>query len=164
MLASLLVSSCGTYKVENYDKDDGIYASNNTPVAEEIIVEAESKEDKNNYYKQYFQTKSLDYQDLPEDNTILTDVEAYHSKDTLDADGYVITEKREGRTNTDVVIITDMTEGKTHTDGIILTDMREGRTHTDGIILIDMREGRTHKDCIILTDMREGRTHKCDRL
>ena len=95
MLASLLVSSCGTYKVENYDKDDGIYASNNTPVAEEIIVEVESKEDKNNYYKQYFQTKSLDYQDLPEDNTILTDVEAYHSKDTLDADGYVITEKRD---------------------------------------------------------------------
>jgi hypothetical protein len=95
VLASLLVGSCGTYKVENYDKDDGIYASNNTPVAEEIIVEVESKEDKNNYYKQYFQTKSLDYQDLPEDNTILTDVEAYHSKDTLDADGYVITEKRD---------------------------------------------------------------------
>lgn len=89
---TFLISSCGTYNVKNYDESDGIYSSNNTVAVENDVLE---NEDKNNYYKQYFQTKSLDYQNLPEDNTILTDVEAYHSKDTLDAEGYVITERRD---------------------------------------------------------------------
>ena len=89
---TFLIGSCGTYNVKNYDESDGIYSSNKTAVVENGVIE---NEDKNNYYKQYFQTKSLDYQNLPENNTILTDVEAYHSKDSLDAEGYVITENRD---------------------------------------------------------------------
>ncbi len=94
---TFLISSCGTYNIKNYDESDGIYSSNNTVVVENDVVENDvmENETKNNYYKQYFQTKSLDYQNLPDDNTILTDVDAYHSKDTLDAEGYVITEKRD---------------------------------------------------------------------
>ena len=86
---TFLIVSCGTYNVKNYDESDGIYSSNKTTVVENGVIENDviENEDKNNYYKQYFQTKSLDYQNLPENNTILTDVEAYHSKDSLDAEG-----------------------------------------------------------------------------
>ena len=76
VLASLLFGSCGTYNVKNYDETDGIYSSNKTTIVENSVIENDviENEDKNNYYKQYFQTKSLDYQNLPDDNTILTDV------------------------------------------------------------------------------------------
>ena len=60
-------------------------------VAEEIT----GQEDKNNYYKQYFKTKQSAYKDVPEDNAILTDVEAYYTSETLDEEGYVITEEQE---------------------------------------------------------------------
>ena len=87
----LLLTACGTHK-KDYDEVDGIYSSTqNNEVADEITGE----EDKNNYYKHYFKTKQSAYKDVPEDNAILTDVEAYYTSETLDEEGYVVSEEQE---------------------------------------------------------------------
>ena len=87
----LLLTACGTHK-KDYDEVDGIYLSTqNNEVADEITGE----EDKNNYYKHYFKTKQSAYKDVPEDNAILTDVEAYYTSETLDEEGYVVSEEQE---------------------------------------------------------------------
>ncbi|MFT4801495.1 MAG: hypothetical protein ACI93N_001267, partial [Flavobacteriaceae bacterium] len=88
----LLITSCGTHNKNDYDEADGIYSSNQNKV---VAEETSAEEDKNNYYKQYFKTKELAYKDIPEDDAILTDVEAYHSTESLDEDGYVVTEEQE---------------------------------------------------------------------
>ena len=87
-LFALLLVSCGTYN-KGYGETDGIYSS-------ESDTETSSTEvtnDKSNYYKQYFKSKENAYEDLPEEDLIFTDIEAYSTKESLDEDGYVVIEE-----------------------------------------------------------------------
>ncbi|PHS64859.1 MAG: hypothetical protein COB12_07210 [Flavobacterium sp.] len=94
-LTILLFSSCGTHNQNDYDEADGIYSSGKNKVATEDVSKAEAEEEtaKNNYYKQYFNTKSNAYKEISEEeDAIITDVEAYYTTETLDEDGYVVKE------------------------------------------------------------------------
>jgi hypothetical protein len=89
LLATLLIlSSCATQN-QKYNNADGIYDSE-----DEIISSNPSQEiDKTNYYQQYFKSKAGTYEGLPEEGAIFTDIEAYSTTDTLDEDGYIVTEE-----------------------------------------------------------------------
>lgn len=91
LLTGFLFVSCGTHNSNDYDESDGIYSTNKTSTVEEDTSALENE--KNNYYKQYFKTKELTYSDIPEDNVIFTDIEAYHSSESLDEDGYIVIEE-----------------------------------------------------------------------
>ncbi|WP_203295929.1 hypothetical protein [Luteirhabdus pelagi] len=88
LIATLLVS-CGTYNEDYYDSD-GIYNDG------QQVSETETPVDKTNYYKQYFQTKAAQYQDVPEEDVIFTDIEAYSTTEYIDDEGYIITEDNRG--------------------------------------------------------------------
>ena len=84
----LLLSACGTHN-NGYGDTDGIYTSEKTSEANDDCKEV----DKTNYYKQYFKSKNGTYDELPEEGAIFTDIEAYSTTDTLDEDGYIVTEE-----------------------------------------------------------------------
>jgi len=87
---ALILSACGTYNNYPQGETDGIYAS------EKATAEAEVEEsvDKSNYYKQYFQSKEKAYDELQEGD-IFTDVDAYSTRESMDNEGYVVTEEAE---------------------------------------------------------------------
>ncbi len=92
LFSVLLFISCGTHNNNDYEAD-GIYSTEKA-----IIVEKDTSaidEDKSNYYKQYFKTKELTYKDVPEEDAIFTDIDAYHTTESLDEDGYVVTEEND---------------------------------------------------------------------
>ncbi|MBZ0328538.1 MAG: hypothetical protein K8F54_13090 [Altibacter sp.] len=84
----LLLSSCGTHNT-GYSETDGIYTSETD--TESTI--AEETNDKSNYYKQYFNSKTKVYEDLPDEDLIFTDIEAYSTTESLDEEGYIVIEE-----------------------------------------------------------------------
>ncbi len=76
--------SCGTSRETAYDDNDGIYSNtSNNEISDTEDVDK-------NYYKQYFQTKSQAYADIPEENVIFTDIDAYTSTDAyIDEEGVI---------------------------------------------------------------------------
>ncbi|MCB0468446.1 MAG: hypothetical protein KDC64_09585, partial [Aequorivita sp.] len=89
---TLLLTSCGTYN-NRYNQNDGIYASGNNTTAEEGNNKEDNPYEKSNYYKQYFQSKSDAYSDLPDEGAIFTDIDAYSTTESLDEDGNIIIEE-----------------------------------------------------------------------
>lgn len=86
----VLLSSCGAHN-NGYTDGDGIYTSKDAVTT----TEADNEADKTNYYKQYFKSKNGNYADLPEEGAIFTDIEAYSTVDSMDEDGYIVTEEVE---------------------------------------------------------------------
>ena len=84
--AAITLLSCNTYKGVA-DEEDGIYGNNY------IVEESNSVEGKNNYYQQYFSTKAAQIEDIPEENLVFTDIDAYSTQESLDEEGYVIVEE-----------------------------------------------------------------------
>lgn len=93
-LIGLLLLSCGTHNQNDYSDADGIYNSD-TQMATEVVDEGPS----DSYYKQYFNSKTEAYEDLPEEGAIFTDVDAYSTSEYMDEDGYVVVEEREAEEN-----------------------------------------------------------------
>ncbi|WP_461305463.1 hypothetical protein [Aureisphaera sp.] len=89
-IIGLLVSSCSSY--QSVSDSDGIYSSGTTA---EVVVEEEVPADgKSNYYKQYFNTKSQELDDIPiEENLVFTDIESYTTTETVDEEGNIIIEE-----------------------------------------------------------------------
>ena len=87
-VVALLLTSCGTYN-NGYGETDGIYSS------ESATTETAESTNKSNYYKQYFESKEDDYDNLPEEDLIFTDIEAYSTTESLDEEGYVVIEESE---------------------------------------------------------------------
>ncbi|MEP2934835.1 MAG: hypothetical protein ABJM06_03895 [Gilvibacter sp.] len=87
----LMLASCGSYQYSGYYEEDGIYSSGEPEVV--TTNEATDENSKNNYYKQYFNTKSGEIEKLSEEATIFTDIESYTSTETLDDEGYVVIEE-----------------------------------------------------------------------
>ena len=83
-LIGLLGAGCNSY--QPVADNDGIYQS------ETRAVEVETEEDKNNYYKQYFSTKAAQMEEIPEEDVIFTDIEAYTTTESIDDRGYVVVE------------------------------------------------------------------------
>jgi hypothetical protein len=83
----ILLSACGTHN-NGYADTDGIYTSEKTTATDDA-----TEVDKTDYYKQYFKSKKGTYDELPDEGAIFTDIEAYSTTDTLDEDGYIVTEK-----------------------------------------------------------------------
>ena len=86
-IVSILLSSCSSYR--NTADNDGIYNSGTEYVSE---TEYDNQYDKNDYYQQYFRTKASQMEELPEEDLIFTDIEAYTTTETMDEDGYVVIE------------------------------------------------------------------------
>ena len=87
-LIGLLVSSCGSY--QSVSDSDGIYTSDTT----EVAVEEEETTTKSNYYKQYFNTKSQELDDIPvEEDLVFTDIESYTTTETVDENGNIVIEE-----------------------------------------------------------------------
>ena len=87
----LVFTSCGSSYYGAEAAGDGIYA--NTTDSEPEVAE-ETQTDKSNYYKQYFQSKDKAYEEIPEDGAVFTDIEAYHTKESLDEEGNIIIEEQ----------------------------------------------------------------------
>lgn len=88
---SILLVSCGTYN--NVGETDGIYSTENNMAPDEGYEV--SQEDKASYYKEYFKAKENTYGDMPEDDVVFTDIEAYSTTEYIDDEGYVVIEERE---------------------------------------------------------------------
>ncbi len=86
----ILFSACGTHN-NGYGDNDGIYTSEEKATT----VNDSQKDDKTNYYKQYFKSKNGTYDELPEEGAIFTDIEAYSTTDTIDEDGYIVIEEND---------------------------------------------------------------------
>lgn len=84
-LFALLLNSCGVHNYGPGD-NDGIYQSET-----ETAVEADNQ--KSSYYKQYFESKDKTYEDLPEEDLIFTDIEAYSTTESMDEEGYIVIEE-----------------------------------------------------------------------
>jgi|GEM_PF-670174 len=84
--AAITLVSCNTYKGVA-DEEDGIYGDHY------IVEESTAIEGKNNYYQQYFSTKAAQIEEIPEENLVFTDIEAYSSQESLDEEGYVVVEE-----------------------------------------------------------------------
>lgn len=86
-IITLLIYSCGVYNNGHTD-NDGIYQS-------ESETDLATDNEKASYYKQYFESKDKDYEDLPEEGLIFTDIEAYNTTESMDEEGYVVVEERD---------------------------------------------------------------------
>ena len=82
-LLSLILVSCGS---SQYATEDGIYSNGSDN--EEVVANGN---DNSNYYKQYFKTKNAEYESLPEEDLIFTDIDSYVSEDYIDDEGYIVT-------------------------------------------------------------------------
>ena len=88
-ITALVLTSCGTYN-SGYSDTDGIYSS-----GEEVAVE-ENAPDRGNYYKQYFNSKANELEEIPEDeDLVFTDIEAYTTSEYMDDEGYIVIEERD---------------------------------------------------------------------
>jgi hypothetical protein len=92
----LILTSCGTHN-SGYSSTD---RTNDTDEATSTNEDTEASENnKSNYYKQYFKSKESAYAGVLEEETeegaIFTDIDAYHSSETLGEDGYVIIEEKD---------------------------------------------------------------------
>lgn len=90
---TILLSSCGAQQQNVYDTD-GIY---NTPATSNVETEVieENNTPSDSYYKQYFDSKIETYSDLPSQGAVFTDIDAYYTEDSLDENGYIVTQERD---------------------------------------------------------------------
>ena len=86
-LLSIVFVSCGTSR---YAAEDGIYGASDSDTQEVAT------EDNSSYYKQYFKTKNAEYESLPEEDLIFTDIDAYVSDETIDEEGYIVPNRSGG--------------------------------------------------------------------
>src|SRR5690554_4938223 len=93
-LAAIVMVSCGTQN-RAYNQNDGIYASGgNSNTQEENRTDENNESSKANYYQQYFQAKSMSYENAQqEEDVIFTDIDAYATSERLDEDGNIIIEQ-----------------------------------------------------------------------
>lgn len=82
------LSSCGSYQYVGVDSD-GIYdVSNPNTTYQEAVVEVNTNPNTSSYYKNYFREKSLEYDNMVNDNAIFTDIDEYQGtiveNDTMD--------------------------------------------------------------------------------
>jgi len=84
--AAITLVNCNTYKGVA-DEEDGIYGDHY------IVEESTAIEGKNNYYQQYFSTKAAQIEEIPEEDLVFTDIDAYSSQESLDEEGYVVVEE-----------------------------------------------------------------------
>ena len=79
------LSSCGSYQYVGVD-NDGIYGTSEIPVQqEEETVVAINTDSQNNYYQNYFKTKSLEYQNMADD-AVFTDIDSYVGSNYVEND------------------------------------------------------------------------------
>ena len=92
-LSFMTLTSCGSYQYVSHD-DDGIY-DNQTPTqtTEQITT---TPSNSNNYYAQYFSEKSAQYEAIPEEGAIFTDIDSYTSEE-YSIDTTAINSYTEGR-------------------------------------------------------------------
>ena len=92
----LLLTSCGTYN-SGYSSSEEPNTTEATATTDEETKTSENN--KSNYYKQYFKSKESAYADVlkeeSEEGAIFTDIDAYHSSETIDEDGYVVIEEND---------------------------------------------------------------------
>lgn len=85
---ALILVSCGTQNRVT-ESNDGIYSGSNK-VSQETTFSDESR---SNYYQQYFQAKSSQYESaLEEEDVIFTDIDAYSTTERLDESGNIVIE------------------------------------------------------------------------
>lgn len=73
------LSSCGSYQYVGV-ANDGIYGSSNENLPyEEAVVEIQNNSNSNGYYKNYFREKSLEYENLPSNDILFTDIDSYEN-------------------------------------------------------------------------------------
>lgn len=89
-IAAIFMVSCATQQ-RTYNQSDGIY-SPGVRSYEDRAPEAETS-DRSSYYKQYFESKANVYSDIPEENLIFTDIDAYSTKESMDEHGNIIIEE-----------------------------------------------------------------------
>ncbi len=89
-LSALLFIACGAHQESDYRDNDGIYATQSQTVAENG-----ENTSKDSYYKQYFNSKTDSYQDLPDEGAIFTDIDAYHTTESMNEEGEIIIEEVE---------------------------------------------------------------------
>ncbi len=98
---TFILASCGSYQYVGYDSD-GIYGS------DEIVYEnsyRETPNSNNNYYKNYFDEKSRQFENLSEDGDIFTDIDSYQGDyEEVEDSTYVGGYSGWGQDNTDVTI------------------------------------------------------------
>lgn len=85
-LSGILVTSCGSYRQSSYYDNDGIYNDTSNDVHDDVVYRQSQQEPKNNtLYKDYFNAKEQQYNDILEEDAIFTDIDAYSSfsQDTL---------------------------------------------------------------------------------
>lgn len=90
----MLLQACATTKTSDYQTADGIYVSDETATQNK---EATSQNNKSSYYKEYFKSKELTYKDVLEDedkSAIFTDIDAYHTTESINEDGDIVIEER----------------------------------------------------------------------
>jgi hypothetical protein len=84
--AAITLIGCNTYK-SVADEEDGIYGNTY------IVEESNTVDGKNNYYQQYFSTKAAQIEEIPEENLVFTDIEAYSTQESMDEEGYVVVQE-----------------------------------------------------------------------
>jgi len=84
--AAITVFSCNTYQGVTAE-EDGIYGNSKT------VEESVTPDGKNNYYQQYFSTKAAQIEEIPDEDLVFTDIEAYSSQESMDDEGYVVVEE-----------------------------------------------------------------------
>ncbi|WP_262732532.1 hypothetical protein [Gaetbulibacter sp. NE] len=80
---AFVLASCGSYQYVGYD-NDGIYNSDGVVYEEDTYQETTSAS--GSYYKNYFAEKSQQYESIPEENIIFTDIESYEGNYTEEED------------------------------------------------------------------------------
>ncbi|MAN59725.1 MAG: hypothetical protein CMC08_07820 [Flavobacteriaceae bacterium] len=113
LLAILVLASCGTYN-NGVNDADGIYSGTQD---QQMEVAADDNYERANYYKQYFQSKESNYSEVPEEDVIFTDIEAYSTTESLDDEGYIVIEENDYQgyggwgTNSDNVTVNVYNDG-----------------------------------------------------
>lgn len=85
-----VLSSCGSYQQAGYYEEDGIYGASQREDVAYQDNDYNQQSGKNNYYQQYFSTKSAEIDALSKEGDIFTDIDNYTTTDSLDADGYIV--------------------------------------------------------------------------
>ena len=80
LVATITLVSCGSYEYVG-SNNDGIYG---TSTGEEYYEEVPQGSD--NYYANLFAEKSYQYESVPEENAIFTDIESYSSNSNYEGD------------------------------------------------------------------------------
>ena len=84
--ALLLLASCSSYQYAGYD-NDGIYSSDNREAV--AANEEEDSYGESQYYEQLFAEQSAQYDQLPEEGMIFTNIDAYSSTGAYDESAFV---------------------------------------------------------------------------